>query len=234
VKGRAGSSSGLAVVRYPTKKEYVTHVLREEIISGARRPGDRVMQQEVADALGMSVTPVREAIRQLESEGYLESVAHVGVRVPWVDFDGLDEVYRLRRQLEGDLAAEAARRVTADGLATVRRLLESFAAAVEARDRIAARRANYRFHLAIFELAAQPVTLGLVNSLWAKFPWDSLDDVEGRGRRALAEHGAQLAALETGDPEASRRAEQDHIARSRRYVIEGRATVPSAGTEAGG
>ncbi len=208
------------VVAFTTKKEYAAQFLRELVISGELRSGARVMQQKIAEELGISVTPVREAIRQLETEGYLESTAHVGARVSQMHREGLDEVYHLRKQLEGDLAAEAARRATGEHLDEVRRLLELFNVAVQKGDRIAARGANYRFHLATWELAERPVTLELVESLWAKFPWDSLDDMKNRGLIAIKEHEEQLEALEARDPEASRKAQHDHISVSRQYVMD--------------
>lgn len=207
------------LITFTTKKEYAAQFLRERVISGELRSGDRVLQQKIASELGVSVTPVREAIRQLETEGYLESTAHVGVRVSRMHREGLDEVYHLRMELEGDLAAEAARRVTGAQLDGVRRCLELFKEAVQKGDRTGTRRANYRFHQAIWELAERPVTVELINSLWAKFPWDTLDDMENRGANAMMEHEEKLKALEARDPEASRKAEQHHISVSWQYVI---------------
>ena len=78
------------VVAFTTKKEYAAQFLRELVISGELRSGARVMQQKIAEELGISVTPVREAIRQLETEGYLESTAHVGARVSQMHREGLE------------------------------------------------------------------------------------------------------------------------------------------------
>ena len=95
-----------------TKKQYAAEWLREMIVSGDLEPGRRVRQQEVADRLGISATPVREAILQLETEGYLDSIAHVGVRVAELADDHRDEVMELRKLLEGQLALSAAQRIT--------------------------------------------------------------------------------------------------------------------------
>lgn len=206
------------VFAFMTKKEYAAQFLREQIISGELRAGARVMQQEIAEELGVSVTPVREAIRQLETEGYLESIAHVGVRVSQMHRDGLDEVYHLRCQLEGDLAEQAARLITDKQLAEVRLRAMIFRDAVRDGDRVGARRSNYRFHLAIWEAAGRPITLELVNALWAKFPWDTLDDMTSRGPESIKEHEELLAALDAGDPAASRRAEEHHISGSLAYL----------------
>ena len=84
-----------------TKKQYAAEWLREMIVSGDLEPGRRVRQQEVADRLRISATPVREAILQLETEGYLQSVAHVGVKVAELAEDHHDEVMELRTLLEG-------------------------------------------------------------------------------------------------------------------------------------
>lgn len=203
---------------YATKKEIAMQYLRELVISGALKPGERVMQQEVAEHLGTSVTPVREAIRQLETEGYLESVAHVAVRVAQPQRDDLTEVYGLRRQLEGALVAEAARRITASELDEVEHLARTFETAAADGDPIAARRENYLFHLAVFRAAHRPVTLQLVNALWAKVPWESLDDVRGRARASSREHEVLVGALRARDPSAARKAAHEHMARSRHYI----------------
>ena len=153
-----------------TKSEYVARRLREMIISGELAPDTKVRQQHLAEAFNVSPTPVREAIRQLEAEGYVQSVPHMSPRVANFDWRNLDEVYELRGLLEGMLASEAARHMTPATLDRLRELNADFKDAVERGDSVQARRMNYRFHHLVWETARQPVTLGLVESLWAKFP----------------------------------------------------------------
>lgn len=211
-----------------TKKEYVARWLREMVISGAMRPGTRIRQQEIVEALGVSATPIREAIRQLETEGYLDSTPHIGASVRDVNREGLDEVYHVRALLESWLAREAASRISPAAIAELRGLAQAFVRASERNETVEARRANYRLHQLVWELAAQPVTLELVRSLWAKFPWDTLGYVEGRGERSVREHDQLLEALEAGDPDAAEAAIRSHIASGKRDFLTAQPARPNA------
>jgi DNA-binding GntR family transcriptional regulator len=202
-----------------TKKQYAAEWLREMIVSGDLEPGRRVRQQEVADRLGISATPVREAILQLETEGYLESVAHVGVKVAELAQDHHDEVMELRTMLEGQLAAAAAQRITDPQIDRLNRLHEAFADAVERADARQARRLNYHLHGLIWETAGRDVTRQIVQGLWARVPWHSLDDVAGRGRQSVVEHSELVDALTNRDPDGARRATELHIASSHAYLV---------------
>lgn len=197
---------------YTTKQGYVADRLREMVVSGELRPGTRLRQQELADQFEVSPTPVREAIRQLETEGYLTSTPHVGVQVADVRRDGPAEVYEIRRLLEGRLAAEAAVRASEADVAWLRRAAAEFDEAVAKNDTVEARRINYRFHRRIWELADHHLTLEIVNSLWAKFPWDLLDYVPGRGERSRHEHEALVDAIAAHDPAGAEAALASHIA----------------------
>lgn len=194
-----------------TKKEYVARTIREMVVSGEVRPGERIRQRDITDLLGVSATPVREALRQLESEGYLESTAHVGVRVADVNREGLDEVYGIRAMLEGRLVRLVAENVADEDIRDLRELSERFRRVAFEKQTIDARRLNYQFHRMIWELAKQPFTLEIVNSLWAKFPWDTLAYIPGRDRRSAREHKDLIDALAGHDPDRAERAMWKHI-----------------------
>ena len=194
-----------------TKEEYVARHVRRLIVSGQLTSGSRLRQQQLADELGVSPTPVREALRSLVSEGWLTAVPHVGVSVSSVNFDGLDEIYHIRTMLESYLAEEAARRVTDDVVQRLRDLNEQFDLASNRGEFIDARRLNYEFHLIVWETAERPVTLRLVNELWAKFPWDTLGRVKGRGERTVSEHSELLDALARNDWKHAGKALAAHI-----------------------
>ena len=213
--------------QFITKKELVAGRVREMIVSGEFKAGARIRQQELADMLGVSPTPVREAIRQLETEGYLQSVPHVGVHVAEINRKGLEEIYQVRMLIEGWLARRAADVVTDDALEQLRILTTEFETATDENNFIAARRANYGLHRLIWELADAPVALEIVNSLWAKFPWDLLDYVPGRDERSVYEHRDLVAALEAKDPDQAEASIQAHIRSGRADYM---ATVEGAGS----
>lgn len=186
-----------------TKKSYVSDWLREQIISGEMAPGERLRQLEVAEKLGVSMTPVREAMLQLEVEGYLVRVSHVGVSVAELPRDRLAEVFPLRMRLEGFLSARTAENATEEDLAELRELSDRFARAVDAGDIAMQRVLNYRFHRRLWESARHPLALDLVNRLWASFPADLFIYQSERAARSAAEHDAILTALEARDPVAA-------------------------------
>lgn len=194
-----------------TKEEFVARHIREAIVSGRLAPGERIRQQQLADELGMSPTPVREALRGLVTEGWLELKPHVGVSVAEIRQDSIDEVYRLRELLESRLAASAAPKITAAQLRELREINRSFEQAHRANDHGAAREANFKFHAFIWEVAGWPVTAGILNGLWRQAPWTTMSGVKGRERRTLKEHNQIIAALASGDPERAREAHAAHV-----------------------
>jgi DNA-binding GntR family transcriptional regulator len=194
-----------------TKKSYVSDWLREQIISGEMAPGERLRQLDVAKKLGVSMTPVREGMSQLEAEGYLVRVSHVGVSVAELPRDRLEEVFPLRMRLEGFLAARTAENATEEDFAELRELSDRFARAVDTGEIATQRILNYRFHRRLWESARQPLGLDLVNRLWASFPADLFIHQSERAARSAAEHDEILTALEARDPVAAEAAVVAHI-----------------------
>lgn len=93
--------------RPPTSEQFVYHALRTEILAGLLEPGERLVQADWAERLGVSVTPVREALRRLQSEGMVEMVAHAGATIRQLNIGDAREIYRLRILIE-PLAVEKA------------------------------------------------------------------------------------------------------------------------------
>lgn len=204
-----------SVSAYPagvlTKEEFVARYIREAIVAGRLVPGERLRQQQLADELGMSPTPVREALRGLVTEGWLTLTPHIGVSVAEIDHAGIDEVYRLRALLEGDLAREAATLMSADTLRELRDINEAYKRSSRVGDAGAAREANFQFHALIWEAADSPVAVDILNSLWARAPWQTMSGVKGREKRTYEEHSKVIAALAKRDPERAQDALRAHI-----------------------
>lgn len=200
-----------AAISVATKEEAVARYVREAIVSGRLAPGERIRQQALADQLGMSPTPVREALRGLVTEGWLALVPHIGVSVAELSTDGIEETYRLREVLEGQLAAEAAAKMTPERMRQIRELNATVKAALKDNDAAAMRQANFQFHSFIWSAAGWPITVGILNSLWSKVPWAGMTGVRGRDRRTIKEHEQIISALASGDSERSREALQAHV-----------------------
>ncbi|MBM3695662.1 MAG: GntR family transcriptional regulator [Actinobacteria bacterium] len=196
---------------YVTKRQFAADRLREMIVAGDLAAGSQVRQQEIAELLGISATPVREAIWQLESEGYLQSHAHIGFRVTQPQVDWFPEVLDLRLDLEGRLARIAAVASAPEEAAALNLLDDQFRRAVEAGDVRETRRVNFRLHKAVWAFARQPITETIVASLWAKFPRTALDRLDERGPQSAAEHHELVLAITARDPARAETAMRHHI-----------------------
>jgi DNA-binding GntR family transcriptional regulator len=186
-------------MEYRTKEEQVADHLREAILSGRLARGARLKQAEIAEQLQISITPVREALRLLEAEGYIDSRSYKGATVVPFDIGSSAEILNLRILLEGQLVRHAVERATTKDLQDVRVLAEEFAAAVGRGDSSTARGANYRFHRRMYDAAGLPQTLHFVQILWARYPFDIINRIGGRAARAAQEHEELLRCMIEGD-----------------------------------
>ncbi len=196
---------------FRTKEDFVADYLREGILSGRLPRGTRLKQADIADEIRFSITPVREAFRILETEGYLVSETHRGVIVAPFNASATREISDLRIVLETRLALLAMRHMTTQDYTELGQLEREFEDADTRKEREAVRAINYRFHKHLYSLARQPQTLHFVQVLWAKYPFDLINRIDGRPGRAAAEHRQLLSALKTKDRKAVARSLRSHI-----------------------
>jgi DNA-binding GntR family transcriptional regulator len=198
-------------MEFRTKEEQVADFLREGIISGMFERGSRLKQAEIAERLQLSITPVREALKLLEAEGYVTGNSYRGACVAPFDASASEEVLDLRLQLESRLIRGTLEHVTGKDISELQAMNAEFGRAFELGDRAAARGINYRFHRRLYSIAAMPQTLHFVQILWARYPFDLINAVEGRGKLAAAEHDEIMRALVSGDLPAAMLAMRKHI-----------------------
>jgi DNA-binding GntR family transcriptional regulator len=141
------SSPVRSLGNHPSLRERIATHLRETIVSGELRAKTRLMEPELARRLGVSRTPLREAIRQLEAEGFLTTIPRLGTFVTEVTARDLEDVYAIRSVLEGLAARQAAEQVNGIGAATLRALLAE--SAQKTADYRAYHEAAGRFHEAV-------------------------------------------------------------------------------------
>jgi DNA-binding GntR family transcriptional regulator len=194
-----------------TKVERVAEYLRESIIAGRFERGAKLKQSELATRFNISPTPVREALKILEAEGFILGVSHRGAVVAPFDLQSAGEVVDLRGLLEGRLALAALRRMSEDQLATLGNLHTQLEQDVERGDRDAVRLNNFRFHHYLYSIAGQPQTLRFVRILWARYPFDLINRIEGRIDVTAKEHAAIVRALVTRDEVGLLQAMSEHI-----------------------
>lgn len=189
-----------------TKRDQIVDELRRRIVSGALPRGARMPQDELAREFGASITPVREALRSLESDGLVVSEAHRGVRVAGVDLDEVTATYIVRRLTESYAMRRATTRLSRRDLARARAMLDDRPA-----DPAARREQNTRFHFLFYDKCGRPALTERIEGLWRAFPWDLALDTPERGRDSHEEHLAILAAVEDGDPDRVAAATEAHL-----------------------
>lgn len=198
-------------MQFRTKEEQVADYLREGIIAGRFARGARLKQQEIATLLQTSITPVREALKLLEAEGYVTGDSYKGAVVAPFDISASQETLNLRVLLETQLVKGAVEKASAADLRELQAVADEFERAFDAGDNEAARASNYRFHHRMFEIAAMPQTLHFVQILWARYPFDLINRLKGRVSRAAAEHDELLRAMAAGDVAGAMLATRLHI-----------------------
>ena len=185
-------------------------LILEAIDGGTYKPGDRLVESELAERFGMSRTPIREALQRLETQSLLERDGR-SLIVASLDHNQMSELYIVRRELEGLAARLAARHATAEEIALLRAMVTADNALVD--DPPALARANRRFHKQI-HLASHNrylvQQLDLVHRTMALMADTSLA-AQGRGEIAQGEHEGIVAAIEARDETAAEAALREHI-----------------------
>jgi DNA-binding GntR family transcriptional regulator len=149
-----------------TTPEHALEGLRHAILARQLRPGQRINQEDVAEALGVSVAPVREALRTLEQEGQVSYIPRRGYFVTQLSIDELEEIYGLRRVLEDIAARTAVPNLNRADIERIEIAARDCADAAEAGDIAAELAANRRFHFAILRSPNQPHTHRMIRLLW--------------------------------------------------------------------
>ena len=152
--------------RPPTAQEFVLGELRRSIVTGELRAGEQIRQDALADRLGTSRVPLREALKILEGEGQVTYHPHRGYFVAELSADDLVEVYRIRELLETEAVAQGIARMTDADVEALARALEAIEAAAAAADVSEMTDANRRFHFMLIEHAGMPRLTRLIRQLW--------------------------------------------------------------------
>ena len=206
----------LAPIRLDTYKplrELVFEALREAIIDGRLRPGERLMEIQLAEELGVSRTPIREAIRKLELEGFVVMVPRKGAYVADISTKDIIDVFEIRAALEGLAAQLAAERATDEELEEMERMLVEIGEAIEARDVDRLVETDTRFHEVLFRASRNERLCQLISLLREQIQRFRIRTLShpARMRVALEEHRSLVEALAQRDPELARRVAQEHI-----------------------
>ncbi|WP_409360024.1 GntR family transcriptional regulator [Aliiroseovarius crassostreae] len=188
-------------------------LILEAIDVGVYKPGDRLVESELADRFGVSRTPIREALQRLETQSLLTRDGR-SLIVASLTHNQLAELYVVRAELEGLAASLAAQHAAPEEIRVLREMVEDDRARLD--DPAALARSNRRFHKRL-HLASHNrylvQQLDLVHRTMALLATTSLA-AEGRSEVAIAEHDAIVTAIEARDREAARAALKTHISKA--------------------
>jgi len=201
-------------MRHRTMAEYALEQLRESIILGELPAGTPLRLDELARSLGMSISPIREAVRQLEALGLAKHVPHQGARVLDFDIEELRDLFQVRLALESLAVRRAAPRFTDADADVAQRHLERFDAAAAAGDVRETMRAHTDFHFTLYEASQSSWLVALIRPAWdrsERFRPALLTSKGGPQESHRELDDVLLAACADHDPAAAAQALHDHL-----------------------
>jgi len=198
-------------------RERVLASLRQEIIAGSLRPGDRLVERELADRFGVSRVPVREAIRALVAEGFVHFETPRRTVVRRLTPNDVRELFELREALEVYAAGLAAERVTPEDLAGVEELLDRAAAATEAGDAELITDINSLLHDRIVAMADNTLLTEALEPVAGRLRWMTRRNEEWP--QLLVEHRELYEAIASGDPARARAHALAHVRTNYRSTV---------------
>ena len=200
---------------FPTKSDFAYTRVRELILSGELEPGAVINQATLAREIGISTTPLREALRRLKQDGLVELDAHRDARVRPLDATEARDLLELRRNLDPLAASLAAQRRTEADLAEVRAALDGLEA-LSTRPSLPQLESHHRFHAAIHRASHNALLVDILDGLWVKTDRYRRHGLEAgrsdeeRDARA-AEHRALCEAVRDGEADTAAELMRRHV-----------------------
>jgi DNA-binding GntR family transcriptional regulator len=210
-----------------TKAEAVTAILREAIIMARLKPGDPIRQKDLAEALQVSATPVREALQKLYALSIVSYESHHGAQVAVPNRQIIDEVFRVRAMLEGTAVQEAVKHLDDNSLKLLDNLAKNqmpqlLQEGMDTGDLVPYRAANYEFHKRVYSASQMQVIPEMIDNLWARSPVpdDNFYFNQERVIKAADEHMGIVDMLKKRDRERARAVLENHIDTTRKFYLQ--------------
>jgi DNA-binding GntR family transcriptional regulator len=211
---------------HPLEDQYslrgrVYNALRENILNGKYRPGENLIEMRLAEELNVSRTPVREAIRQLELEGLVESIPNKGVTVKGVSKKDMEDIFRIRLVLEGLAARWAAEQITDEELKELEEAYELMEFYTNKGDIDQIAKLNTRFHEVIYLASKSNVLRQILTDFQFYVKWARLESLSSPGRKeqTIKEHYDILQAFKARDVQEAEKYLTIHVEKSSKNVL---------------
>jgi DNA-binding GntR family transcriptional regulator len=199
---------------YLPLRDVVFNTLREAILRGDLKPGERLMELQLAAKLGVSRTPIREAIRMLEQEGLAVTVPRKGAEVAGMSLKDMEDVLEIREALDELAVKLAIEKISPEQLARLREVKRDFEMNTKSGDVRKIAESDVRFHDIIYEAADNPKLVSLLSNLRQqayRYRVEYLKDA-GNYPVLIREHEAIVEAIETKDYQKATQAMHEHVA----------------------
>lgn len=217
----AGKLTKVNLNDYKPLREVIFNTLREAIIVGELKPGERLMEVKLADKMGVSRTPVREAIRKLELEGLVEMLPRKGAHVADLSIKDIMDVLEVRSTLDGLASSLSALRITDDEVKELRHQLTQFISYAERENLQGSIKKDVEFHDIIYRSSRNDKLIQISNNLREQVQRFRIIYIKDYGstRELVKEHTRIYDAIARRDPEAAMKQAQDHIKNQEETII---------------
>lgn len=207
---------------YKPLRELVCEHIREAIINGVFAPGERLMEIQMADEMGVSRTPVREAIRKLEMEGFVVMIPRRGTYVSDISIKDINDVYEIRTSLDMLAAGLAAERISDEELEELQRLLIQVGRAIEDNDMNKVLEADIAFHDVLYKASRNERLRNIINNLREQITVIRGVSMRypGRLKDTQEEHRALVECIAARDVEKSQEMARIHLENAEKTLME--------------
>ena len=216
------SLTKLNLDNYKPLRDIVFENLRNAILEGDLKAGKRLMEVQLAEQLGVSRTPIREAIRKLELEGLVVMLPRKGAYVANMSFKDLIDVLEIRASLEGLAACLAAERRRDEDIEELEKVAKEFEKSVRETDIDNVLKKDIEFHEKIFLMANNKKLYHLITTLWEqvhRFRVTYVSNYEA-SLSLVEEHKKILEAIKSGDSELAKKYATEHIELAEQFFME--------------
>jgi DNA-binding GntR family transcriptional regulator len=196
--------------------------IRRSILNGTLKPGQQFSLRQISSQLGVSFIPVREAITKLEAQGLVITARGKSATIAALDSTELRSIYRLRRQLEPELAARSCTELTAENFNQARKYLAEFGS--ESSSLEEAYEAHHNFHLELLKPAATTWDIRILESLWhaaeryIELAFDSTEIGDDERNRRMEIHRELMEQFQLGDPARAEAAVLQHLNENEQFA----------------
>lgn len=199
----------------------VYHQIRANILKGELMPGESVTEMGLASECGVSRTPVREALRQLELEGLVELVPNKGAVILGIRPEDICDIYQIRSMLEGDVAARAARRATEEDVARLTEIIDLTEFYISKQNMQQLQGMDGQFHQLIYEMSGSRMLRRVLKDLhyYIGLTRDASLKSEGRAAESVREHRAVLEAIVRHDDVMAQERMKQHVDNALKNVL---------------